>query len=133
LVVDDSVLIRNAVRRFLESAGYRVVTATDGLEGLSTLDRIAPSLVITNWIMPKMSGSEFIREVRHRSDLARVPIIAVVGRRSSGATIISGADHVAYKEIDLVEQLQSILKLLGSTKTPEVAGDALSASPRSLG
>ena len=107
LVVDDSLLIRRTVQRFLESRGYTVHTACNGLEGLDALHGISPDLIVTDLIMPKMGGSEFIREVRYRPDLGATRIILVAGRRSvhsSGPT--AGADYVIHKDVDLVEQLQ---------------------------
>ena len=109
LVVDDSILIRNAVQRLLEDYEYQVFTACNGVEGLAALERVTPVLIVVDLIMPKLSGTEFIREVRHREDLSRIPIVVVAGRRHS-STHVFGADHVIYKEIDLVEQLQAILE-----------------------
>src|SRR4051794_34447270 len=103
LVVDDSMLIRHTVRRFLEDRGYTVETACNGVEGLAVLDQLTPTVIITDLLMPKMSGSEFIREIRHRAAFASIPIIVVAGRRGS-VHPYSGADHVVFKDIDLVEQ-----------------------------
>ncbi|HWR16773.1 MAG TPA: response regulator [Terriglobales bacterium] len=110
LVVDDSMLVRTAVRGFLENRGYEVKTACNGLEGLAALDKFAPDLIVTDLLMPKMGGNEFIREVRYRPHLADVPIILVAGRRgSTSPSPKSGADYVVSRDVDLVEQLQFVL------------------------
>ena len=115
LVVDDSLLIRHTVRRFLEDRGYQVETASDGLEGLSILNRITPAIIVTDLMMPKLSGTDFIREIRLRPSLANVTILVVAGRRGSTApSSIAGADHVIYKDIDLVEQLTATLDHLSA-------------------
>jgi CheY-like chemotaxis protein len=117
LVVDDSMLVRYSVRRFLEDRGYAVETAWDGVDGLAVLDRITPCLIVTDLMMPKMSGVEFIREVRARAPLAHIPIIMVAGRRGSHERVPTcGADYVVYKDIDLVEQLQRTLDKFGPNR-----------------
>ena len=110
LVVDDSALIRNEIGRFLKKLGYRVSTADNGLEGLVRLEELVPSLVVTGLMMPKLNGSEFIREIRHRCRNQNVAIIAVAGIRGRNVpSPKAGADHVIFKGVDLVEQLQLAL------------------------
>jgi CheY-like chemotaxis protein len=58
LVVDDSMLIRHTVCRFLEERGYAVESATNGEEALPIVKRIHPDIIITDMQMPKMGGSE---------------------------------------------------------------------------
>ena len=58
LVVDDSMLIRYTVCRFLEERGFTVESATNGVEALHVLARVQPGLIITDMQMPQMSGSE---------------------------------------------------------------------------
>ena len=60
LVVDDSMLIRYTVCRFLEERGFAVESATNGLEALQILERVRPDLIVTDMQMPKMSGTELI-------------------------------------------------------------------------
>jgi CheY-like chemotaxis protein len=108
--VDDSLLIRHAVRRFLEDRGYTVEVACDGMEGLAILDRFTPALIVTDLMMPKLSGADFVREIRRRPAFTNTNILVVAGRRGSTApATIEGADHVIYKDIDLVEQLTATL------------------------
>jgi CheY-like chemotaxis protein len=109
LVVDDSILIRRVVQRFLEDRGYAVETACNGVEGLTALDRLTPELIVTDLVMPKMGGTEFIREIRYRPNFAQIPIILIAGRKSPSAHApVAGADHVVYKNVDLVEQLKLV-------------------------
>ena len=60
LVVDDSMLIRYTVCRFLEERGFAVESATNGVEALEVLARVRPNLIVTDMQMPKMTGSELI-------------------------------------------------------------------------
>ena len=57
LVVDDSMLIRHTVCRFLEERGFAVESATNPVEALEILTRVEPQVIITDMQMPRMSGS----------------------------------------------------------------------------
>jgi CheY-like chemotaxis protein len=55
LVIDDSMLIRHTVCRFLETRGFKVETATNGIAALEALESIRPDLILTDLQMPKLS------------------------------------------------------------------------------
>jgi len=78
LVVDDEPSIRGAVREILESQGFEVLTAADGLDGLHALSKSLPDLIISDLNMPRMSGFEFLAIVRAR--FPHIATIAVSGR-----------------------------------------------------
>ena len=77
LVVDDEPSIRETARQILESGGYEVLTAADGLEGLHALSKSLPDLIISDLNMPRMSGFEFLAIVRER--FPHIATIAVSG------------------------------------------------------
>jgi two-component system alkaline phosphatase synthesis response regulator PhoP len=64
LVVDDDPDILDAVTMILESQGYQVVTARDGIEGLATLKAEHPDLMILDLMMPKMDGFAVCKELQ---------------------------------------------------------------------
>ena len=64
LVVDDDPDILDAVTMILETQGYQVVTARDGLEGLATLKAEKPDLMILDLLMPKMDGFAVCKELQ---------------------------------------------------------------------
>lgn len=64
LVVDDDPDILDAVSMILETQGYQVVTARDGIEGLATLKAEKPDLVILDLLMPKLDGFGFCKELQ---------------------------------------------------------------------
>ena len=72
LVVDDSMLIRYTVCRFLEERGFAVESATNGLEALQVLARVMPGLIVTDMQMPKMSGTELITSLKSQIGRAHV-------------------------------------------------------------
>src|ERR1700722_20805589 len=101
LVVDDSMLIRYTVCRFLEERGYAVESATNGLEALQILERVHPDLIVTDMQMPKMSGSELITALKANPETARIPIIIVAGRAGRFKESETRADFAIYIDIDI--------------------------------
>ncbi len=108
LVVDDSMLIRYTVCRYLEERGYAVESATNGAEALEVLSVVQPDLIVTDLVMPKMSGQELITELKSRPETARVPIV-IVAARSSGPETEKRANYVIYKDIDIESQMAKAL------------------------
>jgi CheY-like chemotaxis protein len=108
LVVDDSMLIRHTVCRFLEERGFSVESASQGLDALNILERFRPDLIVTDLQMPRMDGGELIRTVRTRPQLATVPIIVLTAQKESAPENHKVA-YVIYKDISIVEQLDAAL------------------------
>jgi CheY-like chemotaxis protein len=110
LVVDDSMLIRYTVCRFLEERGFAVESATNGIEALKILDRVRPDLIVTDMQMPKMSGSELITALKKNPETAGIPIIIVAGRASGFDEKEKRANFAIYKDIDIEAQLEKALE-----------------------
>lgn len=114
LVVDDSMLIRHTVCRFLEDNGFEVESATDGVEALEMLAHLEPSLIITDLQMPKMSGGELIAALQARPQTASIPIVILAAKRSGAEPPEARhARFVIYKDIDIDAQLGRVLAALG--------------------
>ena len=115
LVVDDSMLIRHTVCRFLEERGFSVESATNGHEALEILQRLRPHIIVTDMQMPKMSGSELITALKRESATENIPIVIVAGKQSGFEHTEKRADFVIFKDIDIEGQLGNALQsLLGS-------------------
>ena len=111
LVVDDSMLIRHTVCRFLEQHGFAVESASNGCEAVETLEHFSPSLIVTDLVMPRMSGSELITVLKSRPETAAIPIVVLAGRASEQEMPReSRADFLIFKDIDIVEQLSKTLQ-----------------------
>lgn len=118
LVVDDSMLIRHTVCRFLEERGYTVESATNGEEALPIVNRIRPDIIITDMQMPKMSGTEFITALKAQPETADIPIVIVAGKNSGFDAQEHRANFAIFKDIDIEAQLTKALKaLLGRSAT----------------
>lgn len=106
LVVDDSMLIRHTVCRFLEERGFTVESATNGVNALEVLESVKPDVIVTDLSMPRMTGSELITELKNRPETATTPIVILAAKRTStDATPETRADFIIYKDIDIEEQL----------------------------
>jgi two-component system chemotaxis response regulator CheY len=78
LVIDDSPTTRRLLTRYLEALRFEVVQAGDGREGLARLrEEVRPDLVLVDWNMPKMTGIQFVREVRKDHAFDFMPLIMV--------------------------------------------------------
>ena len=113
-------LIRYTVCRFLEGRGFAVESATNGVEALQILEGIRPDLIVTDMLMPKMSGSELITALKKKPETANIPIIIVAGRASGFDEQEKRANFAIYKDIDLQGQLEKAL-------------DAVMGRPRAIG
>jgi len=109
LVVDDSMLIRHSVCRFLEERGYTVESATNGLEALEVLKRVRPDIIITDMQMPRMGGGELISAIKAQVSTANIPLVIVAGRQSGFDEKEKRADFAIYKDIDIEDQLAKAL------------------------
>ena len=120
LVVDDSMLIRHTVCRFLEERGFAVESATNGQEALESLKRRRPDIIITDMEMPKMSGSELITALKSRPETAQIPVVIVAGKQSGFEKKERRATFAIFKDIDIEDQLAKALEVviqLSSAKT----------------
>lgn len=77
LIVDDSAVIRNSLGFLLETEGFEVQTAGDGVEGLEKIQARQFDTIIADINMPKMHGYDLIKEIRKRENYKDVPIIII--------------------------------------------------------
>ena len=82
LLVEDSITTRTQEKRILEGAGYEVVTAVDGLDGLDKLSARQFDAVVSDVEMPNLSGLDMARRIRQDSRYSDLPIILVTSLAS---------------------------------------------------
>ncbi len=112
-VADDDPKMVRLVRRNLELAGFRVVTATDGLGAISIVESEDPDLLVLDLIMPGMDGAEVLMRLR---EFTWLPVIILSGR-SDETDIIrgleAGADDYIRKPFspkELLARIQAVLR-----------------------
>jgi CheY-like chemotaxis protein len=80
LVIDDDAAVCLTLEHLLAAAGYEVVSARDGEEGIRLFRTVQPDLVITDIIMPKMEGIEAILQIKREQPRARIIAMSGGGR-----------------------------------------------------
>ena len=79
LLAEDDAALRRYIEVLLERAGYEVVSAADGLEAMKSLVTMTVDVVVTDAVMPNVSGYELCRFVRSSPHLSHLPIILLSG------------------------------------------------------
>jgi two-component system alkaline phosphatase synthesis response regulator PhoP len=79
LVIDDEEDVRRFLSTALDEAGFDVILAFDGVEGLEMVKKNRPDLISLDLVMPKHSGAKFHRELMKNKEWAKIPIIIVTG------------------------------------------------------
>ncbi|HEY5581312.1 MAG TPA: hybrid sensor histidine kinase/response regulator, partial [Rhodoferax sp.] len=82
LVVEDSITSRALLKNILESAGYRVTTAVDGVDAYTTLKTGTFDLIVSDVEMPRMDGFDLTAKVRADKQLAELPVVLVTALES---------------------------------------------------
>ncbi len=80
LVVEDHEPLLVAVQDILETEGYTVLTATDGVEALRVMEESCPDLIVTDILMPKMDGYILCETVRARPGWELIPVIFLTAK-----------------------------------------------------
>jgi len=115
LVVDDLPDMRRMVRRMLEEAGHRVREAGDGEEALRAIGEELPDLVVTDWMMPRVSGIELIEALRASESTRAVPVVLLTAKSDAGSRLTGlevGADAFVGKPFDRRELVSAVRNLL---------------------
>jgi len=115
LVVDDNPDLRAYVSGILRANGYQVQTARNGLEGFRIAKEIVPSLIVSDLMMPLVSGLEMIRTIRNEENLKGTPIILLTAKVDEEARIEGterGADAYLAKPFNDRELLAEVRNLL---------------------
>ncbi len=126
LLVEDSDIVREALRRLLTDAGYVVTVAVDGQHGLELARSRKFDLVSTDVMMPRMDGYELTRALRATPEYAETPIVMVtsMGERIDRVRgFDAGVDEYITKPHDRTLLLKVVRKLLGHA-APTDDGDA---------
>jgi two-component system, OmpR family, alkaline phosphatase synthesis response regulator PhoP len=116
LVLEDDGTMQRFIEQTLESEGFRVELAKDGLEGLVKIDRIKPDLIIADIMMPRLDGLTFARAVKAHEQTKAIPIIFLTGRGDSRSMIEGinvGARYYLTKPFDPDDLVAKIKKALG--------------------
>ena len=115
LVVDDEAHILHVLSLKLRNAGYEVITAGDGEEGLHVATAESPDLIITDLQMPYMTGIDLCKALSERQATQVIPVIILTARGyalSDGDLAIGNIREVVSKPFSprlLIQMVQSLL------------------------
>lgn len=126
LVVDDDPHLRTSVGFSMQKAGFVVIEAHDGQDGLEKFKTQNPDLIILDVMMPKLDGTETCREIRK---ISHVPVVFLT---SAGDEIdrivgleIGGDDYITkpFSPRELVARVKAIFRRMDHTQQPGVASE----------
>jgi DNA-binding response OmpR family regulator len=123
LLVDDEANLREMIRVYLEQEGFQVVEASNGRDALFAARHEKPDLIILDWMMPEMNGSEFIRAHNKES---QTPVIMLTARVDDHDKIIGlelGADDYVTKPFnvrELTARIRAVLRRANKTTESDV-------------
>ncbi|MBN2211489.1 MAG: response regulator [Sedimentisphaerales bacterium] len=80
LIVDDEIHILYVLAYRLKTAGYEVISASDGVEALELAQIEKPDVIITDYRMPRLSGLEMTRRLRQSPDTESIPVLLLTAR-----------------------------------------------------
>lgn len=121
LVVDDETTLLNFMRRNLEARGFRVLTASDGIEALHVFEEGHPDLIILDLLMPRMDGMEVLRRIRRRSTVPIIVLTALDEEADKITALEQGADDYLTKPFsvgELLARVQAVLRRARWAETP---------------
>jgi PAS domain S-box-containing protein len=123
LSVDDSPDKSELLSALLRQAGYHVLSAGDGQEGLQIARREIPDLIISDVSMPVMDGFELCRLVRAEERLRTIPIILVTAHRNDSESLAqglaAGADDYVEAPFDVARLIAKVARLIERKRTEE--------------
>jgi DNA-binding response OmpR family regulator len=134
LLVEDEIKLARFIELELQSEGYRVTVAHDGMSGLSLVRESEPDLAILDWMMPGLTGVELCR--RLRSTGIKIPVILLTAKDEVGDRVTgldAGADDYLVKPFSIEELLARIrahLRRTQETDTDLVQFEDLSLNRR---
>jgi CheY-like chemotaxis protein len=126
LIVDDDDDVRHAAAEMVEEAGYELATARDGVAALDALERGQFELIITDIVMPGMSGVELARRIRERHP--HMPVIFASGyadlQRFDGELADERILKKPYRIAEVAAEIHAVLNGAGSDAEPCPTGTA---------
>lgn len=103
LVVDDNKITTKLLKRYLESNGYDVMIAHDGIECLDAVKERKPYAIVLDVMMPRMDGYETVRHLKSDPNNADIPVVIVTALNDTAnqlKSIEAGADDFLSKPIE---------------------------------
>lgn len=128
LIVEDEEALVTLIDYNLQKEGFKVISASDGEEGLLRIAEDKPDLVLLDWMLPKVSGIELCRRLRNNPQSKNIPVIMLTARSEEADRIRgldTGADDYLTKPFSMSELVARIRAVLRRIR-PGLADDRAS-------
>jgi DNA-binding response OmpR family regulator len=116
LIVDDDPVIRRLLSLNFEMEGYEVLTASDGLQGLTMARDRRPNAVVLDVMMPKMDGIEVTKALKGDPDTSEIPVLLLSAKAQISdveAGMAAGADDYVTKPFEPLDLLRRVAGWVG--------------------
>jgi CheY-like chemotaxis protein len=113
LYIEDNIHNRRLVRKVLQSKGYTVIEAEDGISGLRMVHDLRPAVVLLDIGLPGMDGLEVVARIKANPRLRRIPVIALTASAMRGDRerfLAAGCDDYLSKPIRAMELIQKVAR-----------------------
>ncbi|MBG1266114.1 response regulator [Nostoc sp. WHI] len=121
LVIDDTTVVRVKVREMLPPGNFEVLEAKDGVEGLNFILQEKLSLIMLDFLLPKMSGWEVFQQVQAHPELRKIPLVIMSGRKEEVTEKITEPfEHFEFlgKPFDQKQLISAIKLAMSKAKLP---------------
>ncbi|MBI2624602.1 response regulator [Candidatus Parcubacteria bacterium] len=119
--VEDDPVLQQTFADFLKSEGYHVISAADGAEGLETIQKEMPQLVLLDLILPKMDGFEVLQTIKADEKTKDIPVIVLTNLEGTGdverALELGATTYLVKANYELDDILKKIKLALPDTKS----------------
>jgi DNA-binding response OmpR family regulator len=132
LVVDDEPVVRDVLTRYLTHEGFEVDAAADGHAALCAIEARAPSVIVLDLMLPRLSGLELLRLVRLESTVPVIILSAKVSERERIAGLELGADDYVtkpYSPGEVVARVRAVLRRTGGGSAAPLEFGELAIDP----
>jgi two-component system, cell cycle response regulator DivK len=116
LVVEDTEDNRQIIRDLMASAGYELIEAVDGVEGVATAEREHPDLILMDIQLPQVSGLEVTRWIKDDPELRTIPVVAVTAFAMKGdeeRIREGGCEAYLSKPISVGKFIETVRRFIG--------------------
>lgn len=111
LYIEDNFHNRRIVRKILQSRGYSLIEAEDGISGLAMVQELKPPLVLLDIGLPGMDGLEVVERIKADAALREIPVIALTASAMRGDRerfLAAGCDDYLSKPIQAMELIDMV-------------------------